>query len=300
MTELDSFLNECLSVSLMAAKRAGEAILAVYEDDIDVRYKEDESPLTKADERSHRIISSLLSSEKFKQIPVLSEEGRHISYAGRKEWKRFWLVDPLDGTKEFIQRRGEFTVNIALVYNRRPVMGVVFVPARDLLYFAADGLGAYKLEGTEEIDRLFEDKDATGKGTISLADAVNSARRLPLDRPGQAPASRLTMVGSRSHATEASSAFVRTASKKYNEVEMTPAGSALKFGLVAEGSAHLYPRFGPTMEWDTGAGQCVVEQSGGAVIRLPEKTPLLYNKEDLRNPDFVCMGRYSRDLEGLF
>lgn len=283
MIILSPFLEQCLTISLLAATKAGEAILAVYQGDIDASYKDDKTPLTLADERAHAIIENHLLGE----IPILSEEGRHAPYNERKGWEYFWLVDPLDGTKEFIKKRGEFTVNIALIHKNRPVLGVVFVPAGGSLYFAAEGIGAYKLKSAEidsaDLDRI-----------------LDVAKKLPLDQPGNRSGSKLRIVGSRSHATKGLEAFVQRVKEKYGDVEFVQAGSALKFGLIAEGSADIYPRFGPTMEWDTAAGQCVVEQSGGAVLRLNEKTPLDYNKRDLHNPNFICIGKHSRDLDHLF
>lgn len=296
---LNTFLQECLTLSLPAAKKAGEAILDVYQGNIDVSYKEDKSPLTIADERAHTIIMNHLSVQTMKQIPILSEEGKHTPYETRKKWKHFWLVDPLDGTKEFIKRRGEFTVNIALIHENRPVLGVVFVPAKGFLYFAAAGLGSYKLENAEIVGQLLSDKEGPRKGSTPLEGIVDLAKRLPLDQPGNRSVSKLMVVGSRSHATKGLADFVQTLKRNCGEVEFIPAGSALKFGLIAEGSAHIYPRLGPTMEWDTAAGQCVVEQSGGAVLRPNKKTPLDYNKKDLHNPNFVCIGKHARDLDQL-
>jgi 3'(2'), 5'-bisphosphate nucleotidase len=300
MKILSTFLSECLTLSLLAAKKAGDAILAVYQGHIDVAYKEDETPLTLADERAHTIILNDLSTQAFGQIPVLSEEGKPIAYDERKTWEYFWLVDPLDGTKEFVKRRGEFTVNIAFIKKNRPVLGVVFVPARALLYFAAEGLGSYKLESAKIIGEFFSEEGGISKGNVPIGQLIDSAKKLPLDQPTNTRGKKLTIVGSRSHASNTLTSFVETARKKYGDVEYIPAGSALKFGLIAEGSAHIYPRLSPTMEWDTAAGQCVVEQSGGAVLRLREETPLDYNKKDLRNPDFVCTSKHSRDLHSLF
>ena len=301
MSMLNPFLQERLILSLLAAKKAGEAILAVYEGDIHVTYKEDRSPLTLADERAHRVIGKRLSMEVLKQIPVLSEEGRHIPYEERKGWEYFWVVDPLDGTKEFIKRRGEFTVNIALMDKYSPVVGVIFVPARGFLYFAAKGIGAYKLENADMLEPFFAENGAPRRSDAApLENIIDSAKRLPLDQFDNKSRDKLTVVGSRSHATKSLADFIQRVKNRYGEAEFIPAGSALKFGLVAEGGAHIYPRFGPTMEWDTAAGQCVVEQSGGVVLRLSDKMPLGYNKEDLRNPDFVCIGKHSRDLDHLF
>jgi 3'(2'), 5'-bisphosphate nucleotidase len=300
MHELNTFFQECLSRALLAAKTAGEAILSVYQDHIDVTYKDDKTPLTLADERAHAIISSRLSEGGLKQPPVLSEEGKHTPYDTRKTWEYFWLVDPLDGTKEFIKRRGEFTVNIALIKKNKPVLGVVFVPVTGFLYFAVEGLGSYKLEGAEVLSQCLNNNDMSGEGSISIDRIVNFANKLPLDRPPGSSGKKVTMVGSRSHGSKALEHFVRTAQQRYGDVEFRPAGSALKFGLIAEGTVQIYPRLGPTMEWDTAAGQCVVEQSGGAVLRLPERTPLDYNKRDLRNPHFICTGKHSNALDALF
>ena len=293
MKMLSTFFEQCLSLSLLAAKKAGEAILEVYQGDIHVSYKNDKTPLTLADERAHKVIGKHLSSQALKEIPILSEEGKLAPYDERKAWEYFWIVDPLDGTKEFIKRTGEFTVNIALIHKDRPVQGVVLVPARDFVYFAAEGLGSYKLEGTEIVGRFTKDPSP-------LKSIVRFAKRLPLDQPGSKAGSKLTIVGSRSHAAKGLGDFVQTMKDKYGEVKFIPAGSALKFTLIAEGSAHIYPRLSPTMEWDTAAGQCVVEQSGGAVLRLSDKMPLDYNKRDLHNPDFICIGKHARDIDQLF
>jgi 3'(2'), 5'-bisphosphate nucleotidase len=296
MDDLNNFFQKCLSRALIAAMKAGEAILSVYQDQIDVTYKDDKSPLTLADQRAHAIVVDLLSTESLKGIHLLSEEGKHTSYEERKGWDYFWLVDPLDGTKEFIHRRGEFTVNIALIKRNKPVLGVVLVPARGSLYFAAEGLGSYKLENADVVSRFIDDSEASGEKNSPIDHIVNVAKKLPLDHPSDR---KITVVGSRSHASNALTSFVQTAEQKYGSVEFIPAGSALKFGLVAEGTAHVYPRLGPTMEWDTAAGQCVVEQSGGAVIDLTSKTPLAYNKQELLNPHFMCTGKHSRDIGEL-
>jgi 3'(2'), 5'-bisphosphate nucleotidase len=293
MNAPSSFLQECLSYALIAVKEAGEAILSVYQEQIEVTYKDDRTPLTLADERAHAIIMDHLSVKPLKGIHLLSEEGKHTSYDERKGWEYFWLVDPLDGTKEFIHRRGEFTVNIALIKKDRPVIGVVLVPARGSLYFAAEGLGSYKVEDGGVISPLLDDYE---KSPGPIDRITRLAKKLPLD---QLPDREITVVGSRSHASGALARFVRMAEKKYGNVAFIPAGSALKFGLVAEGAAHVYPRLGPTMEWDTGAGQCVVEQSGGAVTDLTTRRPLSYNKQDLLNRHFICTGKHTTELQKL-
>jgi 3'(2'), 5'-bisphosphate nucleotidase len=295
---LNTFLKEHLAQALPAAKKAGEAILEVYHGHIDVSYKEDQSPLTVADERAHKIITGLLSEPESPQIPILSEEGKHTPYETRTRWEHFWLVDPLDGTKEFIKRRGEFTVNIALIHKQRPVAGVLCVPAKGVIYFAADGLGSYKLDDWEIVTGFFGEKGVPSGNGTNLESVLEAAKPLPVD--DSMSENRLTVVGSRSHATEDLERFVEKAKQQYDEVEFISAGSALKFGLVAEGTAQIYPRFGPTMEWDTGAGHSVVEQSGGAVLRLKEKTPLVYNKKNLLNPGFVCSTKHLGNVESLF
>ena len=292
----DKLLVYYLNVALIAAKRGGDAILSVYHGDIHVTYKEDNTPLTLADRRAHNAILEHLEMEPARQIPILSEEGTEIPYGERKRWENFWLVDPLDGTKEFVKRRNEFSVNIALIQESTPVLGVVFAPAVDALYFAARGFGSYKLDGPEIIKELERDIGKGRRDTTWLAGLIDSAKKLPIHGLADRIGTGLTLVGSRSHGTKSLTDFANSMRRQYGEVELIPAGSALKFCLVAEGSADLYPRFGPTMEWDTGAGHCIVEQSGGAVLRMYEETPLVYNKKDLHNPDFVCLGKHFRDI----
>jgi 3'(2'), 5'-bisphosphate nucleotidase len=289
-------LENCLASALVAAKRAGDEILEVYQGKIDVTYKEDDSPLTLADERAHRTIVKSLPSISTNHIPILSEEGKDISYEQRAEWEFLWLVDPLDGTKEFVKRRDEFTVNIALIEKGRPVVGVVFLPAVGSLYFGAAGLGAYKVEKVNSVSQFLDGLGSSTTDTLQLDTLVDGAAKLPLPRAKGRSSSQINLVGSRSHGIEALSDFVEKMKEDYDTVGFVPAGSALKFCLVAEGKADLYPRFGPTMEWDTAAGQCVVEQSGGAVLRMDDKTPLDYNKRDLLNPHFICLGRDFKEV----
>ena len=261
-----------LAEVVFAAMEAGAAALEVYEEDFEVEEKSDHSPLTLADRRAHEIIAARL---KPLQIPVLSEEGRDIAYGERKNWEQLWIVDPLDGTKEFVKKNGEFTINIALAQNGVPMLGVVFVPVKDQVYFAAQGRGAFLADGG----------DLRGLEKTSGADALISvSRRLPL---ADLPARPYTVMGSRSHASDALSAFVERKRREHGDLEFISAGSSLKFCLVAEGRADLYPRTGPTMEWDTAAGQAVVEQAGGAVLEFESGKPLAYNKENLTNPWFI-------------
>ncbi len=292
----------CLLNAIRAAKHAGEAILEVYNSDFAVEQKEDESPLTMADKRSHDIIVNDLkksftgnNGDSMRDdlfLPVLSEEGKDTPFDERKRWEYFWLVDPLDGTKEFIKRNGEFTVNIALIHKDKPVLGCIYIPVKDTFYFAAAGLGAYKLINGGK----------TVNDTLPIKGLLDVSRKLPIRinttkfpfRHGQsAPEKKtsLTIIGSRSHATKELSEFVEEVKKRYGEVEFVSAGSSLKFCLVAEGDADIYPRFGPTMEWDTAAGQAIVEQAEGCVVDTRTGEPLKYNKNTLVNPFFVVNGK---------
>ncbi|MGD8366315.1 MAG: 3'(2'),5'-bisphosphate nucleotidase CysQ [Desulfobacterales bacterium] len=271
-------IPELLRISLTAVS-AGEAILRIYKTDFSVEEKADGSPLTQADRAAHDIITAQLSAT---GLPVLSEEGRNIAYRQRKDWHTFWMVDPLDGTKEFIHRRGEFTVNIARIENSRPVWGVVYLPAAKMLYLAAAGLGAWRLDQ----DRLsaLDLSPADGREKEAWTAMVSTADALPLARTGDRP---FTIIGSRSHGTEAVEIFVRERRKEHGQVEFISAGSSLKFCRVAEGAADVYPRFGPTMEWDTAAGQAVAEAAGAEVVEAKTGHPLVYNKPDLKNPWFI-------------
>ena len=262
-------------IPLRAAVEAGNAILDVYQSDFTVDHKADDSPLTLADRRAHDIIIAHLAVT---GIPVLSEEGRHIPYKERREWEKLWIVDPLDGTKEFVKRNGEFTVNIALIKNGHPVLGVVFVPVKSRLYFGARGLGAYLLEDRAIID-------AVAAGEIRTSDDVLSrATRLPKAIP---PRTAIKVVGSRSHLTDEVKTFVEEMRSRYGQVEFTSAGSSLKICLVASGEADIYPRLGPTMEWDIAAGHAVAENAGARFYCHGTNQPMVYNREDLLNPWFV-------------
>jgi len=259
-------LPPLLDAALELAQAAGRRILEVYQSDFAVTHKQDESPLTQADLAAHRLIVAELARLAPK-LPVLSEEGADIPFATRRGWARYWLVDPLDGTREFVKRNGEFTVNIALVEDHRPVLGVVHAPALNLTYGAARGAGAFKLEDG--------------------ARAPIRIRALP---------ARPTFVVSRSHKDPALAALLARAPAH----DAIGRGSSLKFCLIAEGSADFYPRLGPTSEWDTAAGQCVVEQAGGAVWRLPELTPLGCNEKDsVLNPSFAVLGDPGHDWARL-
>jgi 3'(2'), 5'-bisphosphate nucleotidase len=249
------------------AEDAGRAILEVYSTDFEVQEKDDDSPLTKADLASHRWIDAGLRALT-PEIPIISEESGLPGFEERGQWTKYWLIDPLDGTKEFVNRNGEFTVNIALIENHRPVLGVVHVPVQNKTYVGCEGLGAQRREG---------DNDPVA---INVAPAAASPARI---------------VGSRSHRGASLDAYLAN----LGEHDMVPMGSSLKFCVVAEGNADLYPRLGPTSEWDTGAAQAVVEQAGGSVVTLDGK-PMKYNaKADILNPYFFVIGAADRDWLAL-
>ncbi len=293
---MHAFLENCLVSALVAAKKAGKVILEVYRGEIDVTYKEDDTPLTLADERAHAAILNSLSPGSGRDIPILSEEGKQTLYQERRQWEYFWLVDPLDGTKEFVKRSDEFSVNVALIHRGRPVVGVVFLPAVDRIYFAADGLGSFKLEKAAAAGQYLLGNGKTLQERAYLQGLFAAATRLPIQQSDKRSADGVNLVGSRAHGIEGLSDFIERMKQRYNKVKFVPAGSALKLCLVAEGKADLYPRFGPTMEWDTAAGHCVVEQSGGTVVSMEEKKPLAYNKRDLHNPYFVCVAKHFRGV----
>ncbi len=241
------------------AEQAGEAILEIYQQDFSVEIKSDDSPLTQADKNANAVIVAGLKAIA-PEIPIISEENKLTDYAIRKDWTQCWMVDPLDGTKEFIKKNGEFTVNIALIENGVPVMGVVHVPAQGITYFAEKGKGSHKKE-----DGIIQ--------TLNI-------RALAADGV-------LKIVGSRSHQTPELMEYVEKQKNVFSQVEFVAAGSSLKFCLLAEGKADVYPRLGPTMEWDTCAGQIVATEAGAVVLRWDNGAPLEYNRENLLNPYFI-------------
>jgi 3'(2'), 5'-bisphosphate nucleotidase len=248
---------QLVDTAIRASEEAAKAILEVYHSGhFETEAKGDNSPLTLADRKAHGIIASILQST---GLPVLSEEGKNIPYETRKAWEYFWLVDPLDGTKEFLKRNGEFTVNLALIHEQRPVLGVVGVPVSGDVYFASEGEGAFvKREG--KIVALLKRK------SVDLA------------------AKGLRVVASRSHMSDETLTFIQ----QLNEPSLVSKGSSLKFMLLAENLADVYPRFAPTMEWDTAAAHAIVNEVGFAVLQKNSTHPLLYNKPDLLNPHFIC------------
>ena len=284
--------NMHLLTSIQAAIKAGDAILDVYRSaEFEVEEKDDKSPLTLADRRSHEVIVNYLTKL---DIPILSEEGRDIPYLERNKWDTYWLIDPLDGTKEFIKKNGEFTVNIAMIRKQKPVAGVVYVPDRDTLYFASTEIGAYKADAHQIAELLIGQKErsdqlaglSASEPGPRLKNLMGLSTILPINQSTNRP---YTIAGSRSHATPELEAFVAQKRREQGEVEFISAGSSLKLCLVAEGRADIYPRTGPTMEWDTAAGQAVVECSGGKVYKYDTEEPLGYNKENLLNPWFIAV-----------
>ena len=261
--------EEKLLIAVHAAIEAGHEILEIYKTDFAIESKEDRTPLTAADKRSHEVISSMLSKT---GIPELSEEGRHLSYGERANWESLWIVDPLDGTKEFIKRNGEFTVNIALVTRQKPILGVIYIPVTRELYFSLEHLGAFKAKIDDE-NRRFSD-------ITELTDISDNLPYSKSERP-------FTVVCSRSHLSSETQEYIDALKQDHSEIEYASKGSSLKFCLIAEGLADIYPRFAPTMEWDTAAGQAIVEACGGRVVRHDSGEKLQYNKEDLLNPWFI-------------
>lgn len=247
------------------ARHAGAAIMEIYESDADfgVEAKSDDSPLTKADRAANTVICDAL--EKMPNpFPIVSEENKAIAYETRKDYPYYWLVDPLDGTKEFIKKNGEFTVNIALIHEQRAVLGVVYAPAIDEMYWAAKGEGAFLIQNNE--------KQRLTASYFGMKDE------------------KLRVVCSRSHLNEGTQKFV----DDLTNPELVAKGSSLKFLILASGNAELYPRLAPTMEWDTAAAQIVLEEAGGKVLQADTDTPLLYNKENLLNPHFIAYGGVER------
>ena len=267
----DIDLEEIVSI----AKSAGNTIMEIYNRDFSIEYKDDKSPLTEADLKSNEVIINGLEAlnlkfkiqnSKFKSIPIMSEEGKEIPYDERKEWEYYWCIDPIDGTKEFIKKNGEFTVNIALIHNDTPILGVVYAPALNDMYKAKKGEGAFK-----------------------------NGHKLPL-KTNETPNERMTIVASKSHLTDETKSFIDNLTSKIQNPTFISKGSSLKLVMVAEGAADIYPRLAPTMEWDTAAADAIVRESGkmtyqyNSAFNIQHSTSLtsvVYNKENLLNPWFV-------------
>ena len=263
-----------LPCAFNAAVRAGAEIMKVYNNsgEIDVMVKSDNTPLTIADRLAHNKIKEVLGETR---IPILSEEGREMLYDERKNWEMFWLVDPLDGTIEFLKRNNEFTVNIALMHNNECVGAIVYVPYLAKLYFAEQGVGAKLIEGVKP-----EENASYTNETIRA-----NAQTLPLTRESH-PKFRVAV--SRSHQTPETATYIDDMRELHPEMEIVEQGSSYKFCMMAEGEIDYYPRTTSTYEWDTAAAELILVEAGGAVYSLPDHKPLRYNKPDLRNPWFEC------------
>jgi len=258
--------KELLKTAINASIIGGHAIMEVYASDFAVEHKDDKSPLTLADKNCNDVIVSFLLET---EIPILSEEGAEISFEERKKWEYSWLVDPLDGTKEFVKRNGEFTVNIALIHNGNPIMGVIYVPVKEELYFAMEGLGSYKVSVNSVIE--------------NLETLISSSDLLPIDYKR----ANYVIVGSRSHTSAETELFFDEMKEKHVNIEVLAVGSSLKLCMVAEGKADAYPRYAPTMEWDTGAGHAIAKYAGFSVKQCNSTEDVIYNKENLLNPWFL-------------
>ncbi len=258
-----------LKIAVQAAVHGGDEIMKIYQlEDLGVEYKEDDSPLTLADKKCNDVIISYLENTEF---PIISEEIKNLEFSERKDWETCWIVDPLDGTKEFVKRNGEFTVNIALVKNGEPLLGVIYVPVTKELYFA-------------DVSKKTTLKSVLSEHKVDLDNLADLSKEI---KPASSNKKLVRVVGSRSHMSEATQNFVETLKNDFDQVEIVSKGSSLKFCLVAEGRADVYPRYAPTMEWDTAAGQAICEAVGLRVISNETNKPLLYNKENLLNPWFL-------------
>ena len=267
-----SRIHSLLEMAILASLEAGKVIMEVYDTVFEVEYKDDRSPLTEADRRANTVINRYLQKT---DIPIISEENRQVDYEIRKEWKTCWVVDPVDGTKEFVKRNGEFTVNIALIHEGVPKLGVIYVPATGILYYGSkDENRAYSYQVTSDkpdIDSIFNESSAL--------------------EPGTGEPDPIKVVGSRSHMNDETKEFIELLSKDGYNTEIVSKGSSLKFCLLAGGEADIYPRFAPTMEWDTAAGQAICNALGIDVISQETGKELTYNKENLLNPWFLVFNR---------
>ncbi|MBN1118559.1 MAG: 3'(2'),5'-bisphosphate nucleotidase CysQ [Bacteroidales bacterium] len=267
-------MRELLDKAISVAIKAGKATLDFYGKEFTVEAKSDNSPLTQADKASHQIIEKALAGL---GIPFLSEESIQPVYEERKNWKKFWLVDPLDGTKEFIKKSGEFTVNIAVIEDGKPVLGVVYAPVPDILFFGIVGEGAFKLENA-------------GVNFLN----IDSSPMLPM--PTVKKTNETIVVASKSHNNQETQHFIAKLEKQKGPLTIQSYGSSLKLCMVADGEAHVYPRLGPTMEWDTAASHAIVEAAGFSIVQYPSFKPVVYNKENLLNPFFLVFDKNYREI----
>ena len=261
-------LENLTLLAIQASIKAGKEILRIYDGEFEVEKKADNSPLTIADKNANDIITSFLEKTEY---PILSEEGRDIPYEERKNWEYFWMVDPLDGTKEFVKRNGDFTVNIALIHKNEAIMGVIYVPVTDELYFGGEQLNAYKIKGLSTITDLHFDY------------LTNTQFKLPLTSPPK----DYTIVASRSHMNQETKEYIEELKKKYGTIQINSRGSSLKICMVSEGIAQEYPRFAPTMEWDIAAGNAIISGVGMQILDYSTGSRIRFNKKNLLNNWFI-------------
>ncbi len=267
--------EELLLTGITAAYLAGKEIMKIYtSSNFEIETKSNNTPLTIADKKSHDIIVKYLLNT---SLPILSEEGKQIPFKIRKKWNYFWLIDPLDGTKEFIKQNGEFTVNIALIKKDTPILGIIYSPVLKELFFATESIGSYKLNNLpNQISEL-----------TNIENLIFKSIKLNPFKITE----NLRILVSRSHLSKKTSEYISKIKKSYKNVNLLSIGSSLKFCLIAEGKADIYPRFGPTMEWDTAAGHAIAKYAACVITLTDEKTNLTYNKENLLNPDFILRSK---------
>jgi 3'(2'), 5'-bisphosphate nucleotidase len=270
--------DDLLRIAIDAITIAGKTVMDIYQNSYKIEIKKDNSPLTYADLKSNEIITNFLTGT---SIPLISEESSTVKYETRKTWERFWIVDPLDGTKEFIQKNGEFTINIALVENQKPVVGIVYAPAINTLYFSSIEKGAFKI--------ILDLKKPNKSSEILL----KATKIKPVKNK------KLVIAASRSHLNLKTIDFIENLKEKYPSVKVINKGSSLKFCLVAEGLANIYPRFGRTMEWDSAAGHAIINATGGIIFTPDDGNELIYNKSELHNLDFIAVDTFNINTDLL-
>ncbi len=259
-------MKKLLAIAIKAAIEAGIEIMKVYTEDFKVALKSDNSPITIADQNANSVINAYLIKT---DIPIISEENKQVDFLKRKNWETCWMVDPLDGTKEFVKRNGEFTVNIALIHKNKPVLGVIYVPVTKTLYYSL-------VEVQKSYKTVLQQHQFSEVKLMNVTDEIHPSKTSEI----------LKVVGSRSHNSAETITFIKSIEAEGKTVEIVAKGSSLKFCLVAEGIAHVYPRFAPTMEWDTAAGHAICNAVGLKVMQATGKEELQYNKENLLNPYF--------------
>lgn len=265
---MNDLLDQLLKLSIKSALEAGKKVMEIYESsDFEIEIKQDLSPITKADKISNEIILKYLKQSK---IPILSEESKMISYSERENWNLLWIVDPIDGTKEFIKRNGDFTINIALIENQIPILGVIYIPVTKEIYFASKSIGSFKIK----IDN----------SNFDLTEIISKAKKIPLLNQKKS----FTFVASQTHNSKETIDFINLNSKNLDTYEVINRGSSLKLCLIAEGAANMYPRLSPTMEWDIAAGHAICLYAGFDVYDIENSQTLKYNKENLLNNWFIA------------